>query len=152
MNSKLLTILTLIIAIVALVVGVVALNKAGVQADVRESIDLFKSEIETVINDLGEIKTEIAAQAGNKLELVEAQIEEASDYAQLLVSFFGGDQDDVLRILDNLGDTHLEYMLSSGMSLALEEGISEYEFVTRSWIFEAALSEYIATKVVDTLE
>lgn len=88
----------------------------------------------------------------NELELVEAQIEEASDYAQFLVSFFGHDQDDVQRMLDNLGDTHLESMLSSGMSLVLEEGMSEYEFMTRAWIFETTLSEYIATKVVETLE
>ena len=69
MNSKLLTILTLIIALVAFAVSIMAISRVGG----RESIEFFKSEIETIINDLREVKTEVAAQAGNKLKLVEAK-------------------------------------------------------------------------------
>lgn len=81
MNSKFLTILTLIIAIVALVVSIAALNKAGGRPDVQRSIESFKSEIEPTITELKEIGDKIAttgtkgtAQMKTRLELAEAKV------------------------------------------------------------------------------
>jgi ribosome-associated translation inhibitor RaiA len=80
MNSKVLTILTLIIAIVALIVGIAAFNKAGGQADIRQAIESFKSEIKTTVTDLREVRGEVGAKGAEniaeiktKLELVEAK-------------------------------------------------------------------------------
>ena len=73
MNSKLLTILTLIIAIVALAVSIMAFNKAGGQADVREAIESFKSEIETTVNDLRKLGGKNVAEIETKLQLMEAK-------------------------------------------------------------------------------